>query len=110
MAQTTCLVLFGAVVVNKMEKNKNKKHTPMAQTTHLVLFGPFFLFVGLCWPSWLLWVSWAFVGLVWAKEGCHVWQVCGLRWLSLASVGFCGPVLAYVGLWWPSLAAMGLCC
>src|ERR1700678_3360628 len=31
------------------------KNTPRAQMTPDVLFGPFFLFVGLRWPSWLLW-------------------------------------------------------
>src|ERR1700678_4358590 len=46
---------------------KIKKNTPKAQTTPDASFGPCFLFVGLCWPSWLLW---AFVGLVWANEGC----------------------------------------
>src|SRR5271168_1083241 len=39
---------------NKKMKNKmyiEKKDLPMAQTTCLALFGPFFVFVGLHWPS-----------------------------------------------------------
>src|SRR5271168_618144 len=34
------------------------KNTPRAQTTPDASFGPFFLFVGLRWPSWLLWAFW----------------------------------------------------
>src|ERR1700679_1167546 len=47
-------------------KKKLKQNTPRAQTTPDALFGPFFIFVGLCWLSLATqWLLWAFVGLRW---------------------------------------------
>src|SRR5271168_4927909 len=56
-------------------------------------------------------------GIVWALFRLRA--CIGLRWLSLATVGFCGPVLAFIGhrwlLWafmglhWPLLTCVGLC-
>src|ERR1700678_2783522 len=68
--------LLWAFVVNKMEEKFEKKNTPRAQTTPDASFGPFFIFVGLCWP--LL----AVIGY------------------SMATVGLCGPALAFVGCRW----------
>src|ERR1700678_1444904 len=70
----------------------------MAQTTPDASFGPFFVCVGLRWPSL------AVVGC------CGFLLTCvGLRWPSLAAVGLHGPALAFVDLRWPSLAVVGRC-
>src|SRR6202522_2005121 len=59
----------------------------------------------LCWP--LL----AFVGRHWLLNSyCGPsWACVGLRWPSLATVGFCGPALSFVGRRWLLWAFMGLC-
>ena len=70
------------------------------------------------------WLLWAFVGLRWPSLAVvgycgFSWTCVGLRWPLLATVGFRGPALAFVGrrwlLWafmglrWPSLTCVGLC-
>jgi len=56
------------------------------------------------------WLLWAFVGLRWPSLAVvgycgFSWTCVGLRWPSLAAVGLHGPALAFVDLRWPSLAA-----
>ena len=67
---------LGPIVVNKMEKKKQKKNTPRAQMMRLASFGPFFIFVGLHWPSlaavglcWPLLAAVGLRGLLWASSG-----------------------------------------
>src|SRR5271168_3178152 len=43
----------------------------------------------------------------WATQWL-LWAFMGLRWPSLAVVGYCGFSWTCVGLRWPSLAAVGL--
>src|ERR1700678_1956542 len=99
--QTTPDASFGAVVVNKTQKNNLKKThlgPKRRQTRRLGPFSSSWACVGLlgcCGPLW------AFVGLIRANEGCGRWACVGLR-------GCCGPSLTCVGLRWPSLAAVGL--
>src|ERR1700678_4479792 len=51
------------------------------------------------------WLLWAFVGLRWPSLavvgycGCS-WTCVGLRWPSFAAVGLHGPALAFVDLRW----------
>ena len=96
----------------------------MAQMMCLASFGPFFIFVGLCWL--LLAVVGCYGNLLsikWKKriEKTHLrpkrrvwhrlgpflspWAFVGLRWPSLATQWL---LWAFVGLRWPSLAAVGL--
>ena len=65
------------------------------------------------------WLLWAFVGLRWPSLAVvgycgFSWACIGLRWPSLAAVGLvlavvgcCGTSWACVGLRWPSLAVVG---
>src|ERR1700678_1217601 len=95
--------LLWAFVVNKMEENFSKKThlgPKRRQTRRLGPFclrGPALAFIG---RHWLLW---AFVGLRWPSLAAV-----GFRGPALACVGCCGLLWACVGLWWPSLAAVGL--
>src|SRR5271168_378954 len=76
-------------LLSRKKLKKIEKNTPRAQTTPDASFGPFFVFVGLCWP--LL----AVIGYCGPS-----WACIGLRWPSLAAVGFRGPVLAFGGRRW----------
>ena len=67
----------------------------MAQTMRLASFGPFFVFVGLCWP--LL----AIIGYSMATVG--------FRGPALAFIGRCWLLWLFVGLRWPLLTCIGLC-
>src|ERR1700678_268149 len=86
----------------------------MAQTTPDALFGPFFVCVGLRWPSLATqWLLWAFVGLRWPSLAVvgycgFSWACIGLCWPLLAAVGLHGPALAFIDLCWPSLAVVGI--
>src|SRR5271168_1698325 len=103
----------------------------MAQTTRLASFGPFFVFVGLCWPALAAvgfcgpalafggrcWLLWAFVVNKMEEKiekKTHLGpKRCQTRCLgpfssSWAFVGrhwllngYCGPSWACVGLCWP---------
>src|ERR1700678_2824045 len=106
-----CGPSWACMVGNKI-RNKwyiIKKNIPMAQTTHLALFGPFLVFVGLCWPSLAIvgccGPSWACVvgnkirnklyifflkTYLWPKQ--HVWRRLGPFY----------SLWACVGLRWPS--------
>src|ERR1700678_1844254 len=95
------------------------------KNTYLSSFGPFFIFVGLRWPSL---VAVGLPGLRSNKKiiygmttGCKnkmivqkkhiaivVWALFRLCGPALAVVGCCGPSWACVGLRWLSLAAVGL--
>src|ERR1700678_2738925 len=92
----------------------------MAQTTHLASFGPFFIFVGLRWPSLgavglvgfrgrrpgQLWVWWVRNKLYILKKltygpndaRCVVWALFHLCKPALAFVGCCGPSWSFVAV------------
>src|SRR5271168_1885633 len=58
------------------------------------------------------WLLWAFVGLRWPSLAVvgycgFSWTCVGLRWPSLATVGLHGPALAFVDLCWPLLTCVG---
>src|ERR1700678_2363448 len=60
------------------------------------------------------WLLWAFVGLRWPSLAVvgycgFSWTCVGLRWPLLAAVGLHGPALAFVDLRWPLLAVVGRC-
>src|SRR5271168_342906 len=53
-------------LLSRKKLKKIERNTPRAQTTPDASFGPFFVFVGLRWPSLATqWLLWAFVGLRW---------------------------------------------
>ena len=77
--------------------------------------------MAVCWPTWLSWPSWAYVGCSLAYGGLPYigrrglpWLFVGLRWLSWAYVGRRGLSWAYVGhcgptlaVRWPTVACVG---
>ena len=77
----------------------------MAQTARLALFGPFFIFVDLCWPL-LAAVENKNKNLYTKKTHTYgpndtsgiVWALFRLRGPALAFVGWYGPSWAFVGI------------
>ena len=99
------------IIYGMMTGCKNKIKWLYMKNTYLSSFGPFFIFVGLRWPSL------AAVGLPGLRSNKKI--IYGMttgcknkiKWLYMKNtyLSLFGPFFVFVGLCWPSLTAVGLC-